>query len=124
MGSQGFSDADFSWWMDRKVPVTPDDIQRAQQEAIDDGADPTELKRLLMVAVLEAGGTVEALAQRWTERNRLRLALAEFGTAIRRRETAKHTAPIGSEAMLRDLIRQYPDVARSVLGDDESEEAS
>lgn len=72
-------------WIDRLDTVTPDDIRRNHQEALDDGADRAELDRYLERAIREAGGTIEHLAQEWTRRNRL----AQFQAQLRRRRLGK-----------------------------------
>lgn len=72
-------------WIDSADTVTPADIKRVHQDAIDDGADRAELDRYLEQAIREAGGTIEQLAQVWTRRNRL----AKFQAQLRRRRLGR-----------------------------------
>ncbi|MFC5829861.1 hypothetical protein [Nonomuraea insulae] len=117
-------DYDPSWWLHNLETITPKDIRRVQQEAIDDGADPAALERLQEVAIAEAGGTIEDLARSWTDRLQLHRGLADFGAAIRRNR-AKPPQVVEAEAVLRELIQRYPGVVRDVLaGEAESDRAA
>ena len=120
-------------WLDEKDVVTPDDIMRGLQEAIDAGGDRAVLEDKLRRAIKGAGGTIEDLAAAWTRQARYERNLAEFSAEIRRKwlqpeaqkpppgRSSKPAQPKAPEeeaqAMLRELIRRFPDVARDVLGE-------
>ncbi|WP_327580888.1 hypothetical protein OHA25_33380 [Nonomuraea sp. NBC_00507] len=132
-------DYDSSWWLDRLETVTPDDIMRAVKEAVEDGEDQQELERLLQQEVRAAGGIVR-LAQRWTTRNRqaafhAQLSRKRLGQLTpfpapapprnqRRKPAPKPATEADDEAMLRELIQRFPDVARDVLANTDGDGGS
>ncbi|MGW0807953.1 hypothetical protein [Nonomuraea sp. NPDC002799] len=65
--------------------VTPDDIRRGHQEAIDAGGNRAVLDHKLKEAITEAGGTIEDLARLWTRRNRFERLQAAYHAELHRR---------------------------------------
>lgn len=108
---------DPTWWMDRLVTVTPDDIRRAHQEALDGGVDPVEAERWLQRAIKGAGGSIEFLAEEWTTHNRKAAFRAQLSRRKPRQTPA--TLPVDAKSLLRELIEQFPEVARDVLAGDD-----
>ncbi|MGW6498530.1 hypothetical protein [Nonomuraea angiospora] len=143
-GGAAMSNDHTSWWFDSGT-ITPDDIMRAQQEAIDAGENPTVLDRKLKEAIEEAGGTIDDLARLWTLRNErdarwaaFREQLNRFEEIASRRKSQQTAVPkvdtarksqqkpvpkVDTATMLRELIRQHPEIAREVLADEEGEAA-
>lgn len=102
--------------------VTPDDIRRELQEAIDAGGNRYVLDQKLKAAIHEAGGTIEDLAQHWTRRNRRDRLLAEYRAELNRKRQQPQAAPEeDAQTMLRELIKRFPNIARDVLDGDEGD---
>lgn len=107
-------------WIDLLETVTPDDIKRAHQEALDAGwSDTKQLQAYLRAALAQYGG-YEGLARKWTRRNRL----AAYRAAYRRGPSPQVPAvPLDAKDLLRELIERFPKEAREALaGDDEAGE--
>lgn len=65
--------------------VTPDDIRRGHQEAIDAGGNREVLDHKLKEAIQEAGGSIDDLALLWTQRKHFERLLAEYRAELNRR---------------------------------------
>lgn len=125
-------------WLDNLDVVTPNDIMRAHHEALAAGGDRATLDAKLARLIQDAG-SVEELAAEWTRQLRRERLMADFRAEIRRKSRRQQpaeeppktpsrrstkpaqepTAPAeqDAQAMLRELIRRFPDVARDVLGE-------
>lgn len=102
--------------------VTPDDIKRMLQEAVDAGGNRYMLDHKLKAAIHEAGGTIEDLARLWSRRNRFERLLAEYRAELTRKQKQPKPAPEeDAETMLRELIKRFPNIARDVLDGEEGE---
>ncbi|MFI9846514.1 hypothetical protein ACIHFD_56495 [Nonomuraea sp. NPDC051941] len=64
--------------------VTPDDIMRAHQEAIDAGGDRITLDSKLKAAIEDAGGTIDDLARVWTLHNQRKARWAAYREQLNR----------------------------------------
>lgn len=122
-------------WLDNLDVITPNDIMRAHDEALAAGGDRATLDDKLARLIQDAG-SVEELAAQWTRQRRRERLLADFSAEIRRKwrqpedetpkppkrstkpaQEPKAPAEEDAQAMLRELIRRFPDVARDVLGE-------
>ncbi|MFB4276021.1 hypothetical protein ACBJ59_12055 [Nonomuraea sp. MTCD27] len=71
-------------WVDHKDVVTPDDIRRVHQQALDAGGNPDDLNHWLRCAIRDAGGSIEDLARQWTAQNRFQRDLAAYSAQLDR----------------------------------------
>lgn len=97
--------------------VTPEDIKRWYQEAVDAGRDSQTLQEAFQRAMQGAGGSLEDLAKLWTEENELKAARAAFHEQLHGKPltASPYQLTESDEERLRRLVAEYPDLARDAL---------
>lgn len=97
--------------------VTPEDIRRWYEQAIDAGVDEKALNEALQKVMKSAGGTIEGVAQLWTEENELARLRAAWYEQLHGRPVMPPLSSLAEpeEEHLRRLVEKYPGLARETL---------